>query len=203
MNNFTKEIYKILGMDCNIKFIDQIENKYNKSVFIKIDKLLESMEYEIISKNLPLEDAIGFLDYICSFFEKRDDFLGATVKKRFKGKEGIKAYIDNDIKKIEDFKEYINKVGNIKRYEGKVISASFGFGCTGYANRKLMLMAQFLDEMIEDLNREDQDYKIFTEYKLYKKNTIAKTIIDKLKTYNKFTKRELENFSTKLNSINK
>lgn len=203
MNEFTKEIYKNLGMDYKKDFIKQIENKANKNIFRKIDKFLKSNEYEIISNKLPIEDAGGFIDYIYAFFEKRHDYIGGNAKKRFKDKDGIKTFINDDIKKINNFKEFINKVASIKRFNGKVISASFGFGANTNANRKLIDMAQFIDEMIEDLSREAGEYNIFTEYNLYYKKTNATLITNELRTYDKFTKKELEKITTKLNSINK
>lgn len=204
MNDFTKAIYEDLGIDINKPFNEQIGNK-NKDIFCKIDKLLNSNEYKCISNKLPIEDSRGFLDYVYDFFGKSDDYIGAIAKKRFKeSRKSLQEHIEKDYKKINDFREYINIIGRIKRNnDGKVVGGGFSFSSNTDANHKLINMANFIDELLEDLKRKNDDYQIFTQYKYYKKKTIAKTIIDELKTYNIFTKRELENFSTRLNTINR
>lgn len=86
MNDFTKEIYKDLGMDINKPFIKQIGDRK----LIKFDKLLKSDEYKLISEKLSIKDVKGFLDFHYNYFEKWEDYYGAKAQNHYNNREGKK-----------------------------------------------------------------------------------------------------------------
>lgn len=187
MNNFTKALYEHLSMDINLPFIEQLEKKGNKKVFLKLNKLLQSKEYEIISSKLDLKDVRGFMEYHYFYFLKWHENLSTQAKNHYKGRYGQKEHIKNDIKKLNDMKKFLT---------------AYKVNEDGTKYKKFQAIG-FINELLSDLKSNDTDFKMAFFHSVYKLSSPSKAITDELKSYNCFTKREIEDYSKRINKIQK
>lgn len=181
MNEFTKAIYRYFKRNENESFL-KISDKDN-IILKKLNMLLESEEYLVISNKLQIEDVKGFIDYHLEYFDKWYESIGANAKNYYKNRNGQEANKKNDIKRIEDFKNFL-ECYKINEFETKFKKHC----CIG-----------FLNELLQDIHNKTQRMAVYQRD--FKLKTTSQKIIQELQETKLYTKREIESYSKCLSKI--